>query len=368
MNIGIDGRALEGSLTGTGRYIAELCTRLNNLLPDATFYVYSRKKVSLPFASSRWILRVEPNPILAKLKSVLWLKIASGRLCGRDDLDIYWATVSFLPKLKPGVKIISTVHDFVYLLYPSTMSLYTYIAHKLFFKNDVMKAAKITVNSAGTRDKLKLFFSIDTSYVIRPGVSFDFKVNDIENLDKKYGFSRPYILAVATLEPRKNLMFLINAFLKLKREGFLQEYSLVLAGGKGWRDKKLNELLARVKDEDLIFPVGYVSDEDLPSLYRRAELFVFPSIYEGFGMPILEARACRARVLASNIPEHKEAGGELIDYFELGEVENLTVAILNALDNTKPSKNIDLFGNVELFEEYSWEVSAKVLETALREA
>jgi glycosyltransferase involved in cell wall biosynthesis len=230
-----------------------------------------------------------------------------------------------------------------------------------------MKACSITVNSAGTRDKLKLLFSISTSYIVRPGVSLDFNGNDVKNLDKKYGFSRPYILAVATLEPRKNLTLLINSFIKLKREGFLKGYSLVLAGGQGWRDKKLKEVLARAKDEDLIYPVGYVSDEDLPSLYRQAELFVFPSVYEGFGMPILEARASGARVLASNIPEHKEAGGRFISYFELGDIEYLSTAILRALDDAKSLKSFELSSNAELFEKCSWEVSAKILATALRE-
>ena len=154
MKIGIDGRALEGDLTGTGNYILELCKHLDHLLPQALFFVYSRKKLKFILPSLRWVSRVEPNNYLAKMKSVLWLKLAAGRLCKDDDLNIYWATVSFIPKLNPSVKIITTVHDLVYLLYPSTMNIYTYIAHKLFFKKDVYKSNCILVNSNGTRNKL----------------------------------------------------------------------------------------------------------------------------------------------------------------------------------------------------------------------
>jgi len=366
MNIGIDGRALEGNLTGTGRYIAELCRQLDILLPAATFYLYSRKTVTLPFVSSRWVYRVEPNPIFAKLKSVLWLKLAAGRLCSKDDLDFYWATVSFVPNLKKDVKIITTIHDFVYLLYPSTMSLYTYIAHKLFFKKDVLRAKCITVNSEGTRDKLKSLFSLNARYIVRPGVSLDFKRNHTENLEGRYGFKKPYILAVATLEPRKNLLFLLKSFIKLKREGFLEGYSLVLAGGRGWKDQNLQEVLSRVDINDSIYPIGYVNERDLPNLYREAELFVFPSVYEGFGMPILEARACGAKVLASNIPEHKEAGGKLINYFELGDENNLSEAILLNIGKNQPLDRADSDLSV-LYKEYSWAASAQILVSAITE-
>jgi glycosyltransferase involved in cell wall biosynthesis len=128
------------------------------------------------------------------------------------------------------------------------------------------------------------------------------------------GITSPYFLAVGTWEPRKNLELLIQVFRTMQANGELAGYRLVLAGGAGWRDKRLRALLRHEPDTLVgaspVVPLGFVSDEQLAQLYTGCHAFVFPSRYEGFGLPVLEARACGARVIATDIPEIREAAGD----------------------------------------------------------
>lgn len=129
----------------------------------------------------------------------------------------------------------------------------------------------------------------------------------------RYGVDKPYILAVGTREPRKNLALLIKTFLLMKTEGLLSRHTLVAVGQKGWRNQQLEQLLrASVGTE--VKSLGHVPSPDLPALYTGCDVFVFPSIYEGFGIPVSEARACGARVVATDIPETREAGDDATIY------------------------------------------------------
>jgi glycosyltransferase involved in cell wall biosynthesis len=172
----------------------------------------------------------------------------------------------------------------------------------------------------------------------------------------RYSVSVPYILSVATWEPRKNIPTLIEAFLEMKRRGELPGYKLVLVGGRGWKDRKLASLVENLERENVI-PVGYVPDEHLPFLYSGAELFVFPSTYEGFGMPVLEARACGTRVVASDIPELREAGGSNSVYV-IPTAQGIREGILAVLSRNDRTEAADLSS-------YSWETGAAELAAVL---
>ncbi|HSB21609.1 MAG TPA: glycosyltransferase family 1 protein, partial [Burkholderiaceae bacterium] len=150
--------------------------------------------------------------------------------------------------------------------------------------------------------------------VVTPGLDGRFRPFDDDDRTaglvalRRFGIEPPYLLSVATLEPRKNVEALVRAFLSLRRRNQLPDCRLVLAGAHGWHDKRLLNLLRDVRDHGVILP-GFLPDALMPALYACAKALVCASIYEGFGMPVLEARACGTPVVVSDTPELREAGG-----------------------------------------------------------
>ena len=354
LKIGIDGRALLGQRTGVGRYAYELCRELDRALPNAQFFVYSSMPLEMPVLSERWILRLDQSSLAKYMKPVFWLKSRCGLLCKKDNLDVFWGAATFLPKLSRAVRTVITVYDLNFRIVPETMSFTHRWSFKLFFKKDVLRADVVTAISEGSSQRLLALFGRSADAIVYPAVDASFCPQSeprVQEVLLQYGLLRPYLLAVATWEPRKNLELLISTFLDMKRHGLLSEHKLVLVGGRGWKDQRLRGLLSAT---EVVIPLGYVLGENLASLYSGADLFIFPSKYEGFGMPVAEARACGTRVLTSDTPELREAGGEDVVYVA-PTAECISSGIVTIL--SKPRVNTDI--NFE--EQRSWKASAETL-------
>ena len=340
MKIGIDGRALLGSRTGVGRYVYELCREIDLLLPSAQFYVYSPLPIDLPVISDRWTLRLDDSIFAKWLKPVLWIKFRCGYLCKQDDLNVFWGAATFLPDLSVAVRTVVTIYDLNFVIAPETMSFTHRWAFKLFFVKNLARANIVSAISMGTSDRLLKIFGRRADIIVPPSVNPSFGPQQevlIQGVMKKYSLERPYLLAVATWEPRKNLELLILTFLQMKKQGFLNSCKLVLVGGRGWKDNRLSRLL---KDTDQIIPLGFVPEEYLPAIYAGADIFVFPSIYEGYGMPVAEAIACGTRTVTSDIPELQEAGGVNAIYIQ-PTAEGIRRGILQGLSETHLSGSSD---------------------------
>lgn len=334
MIIGIDGRALQGSRTGVGRYVYELCRELDRLLPNAIFFVYSLVPIEMPIRSERWVLRLDKSSLAKYMKPILWLKYRCGLLCKSDNLDVFWGAATFLPKLPRSVRTVVTVYDLNFKLVPETMSITHRWAFRLFFKSDVLHANLVTAISRASSDRLLGLFGRAADAIVYPAIDASFNPQSekrVQEILSRHRISRPYLLAVATWEPRKNLELLIRTVLDMKKQGLLTEHKLVLVGGRGWKDQRLAAILA---DSDSIVPLGYVPDDHLAPLYSGADVFIFPSIYEGFGMPVAEASACGTKVVASDIPEIREAGGVGITYVT-PSADGLRQGILDGLSRSK---------------------------------
>ena len=341
LRIGMDGDALRVPLSGVGHYIFNLCCELDVLLPEAEFIAYSRLPaagVQLP--SPRWRLRTEPVGAFRRLPSFVWLKTRGRSMCTSDRVDVFWAGRTLHPRLAGGVRTVCTVHDLNHLVVPETMRFHSQWSARLWFRRDILSADCVLTNSYGTADRLRTMLGAEVSDVVLSGVTQQFHLSGSsgeieipENL-AHLGVRPPYLLSVATAEPRKNLDVVLRAYSDLKRGGELSGHQLVLAGPKGWKNKALKQRLDETGPHGLVL-AGYVADEFMPMLYAAADALVFPSLYEGFGMPVLEARTCGARVVTTDIPELREAGDEYVIYVQ-PTLDEVKAGIMRAIGLPKP--------------------------------
>ncbi|MEO7970214.1 MAG: glycosyltransferase family 1 protein, partial [bacterium] len=179
-----------------------------------------------------------------------------------------------------------------------------------------------------------------------------------------------FLLAVGTIEPRKNLNFLVTAFEQFTRARPDSKLKLVIAGGRGWLTNPFFENIQKSAARDRIVITDYLHDAELRALYSSCRAFVYPSLYEGFGLPPLEAMACGAPVIASRIPALVEIASEAASFFEPTEVADLLEAILALLEDANARKKFSLAGQARAAE-FSWQKAAhrtlEVYKFALRE-
>lgn len=319
MLIGIDGRPFYGAAAGTGRYVGELCRVLDGLLPEARFKVYGNRAMQLPISSPRWEARGDTCAFWARMPASAWYFARAGRLARQDGVNLFWGSANFLPMgLAPRIPAVLTVYDMVHQLYPQTMSCRHRMAYKFFFRAGLRRANKIVAISQGTADRLQQHFAVQVHAIVKPQVGGNFHPpmpGEVQAVRSKYDLPPRYLLSVSTLEPRKNLGTLVRALVALAQSGQAQGLALVLVGQRGWKNHPLLAQLTAARQIGVtITELGYVPDADLPALYATAVAVVMPSLYEGFGMPILEALHCGATVLASDTPETREAGGQAAIY------------------------------------------------------
>lgn len=360
LRVGVDGDALRTPLSGVGHYVFNLCCELEKLLPKATFIAYSRLSATdILLPSTNWQLRNEPIAAFRRLPSFVWLKTRGRLLCAADRVNVFWAARTIHPRLGRGVRTVCTVHDLNHLVMPNTMQFQTRWSNRLWFLSDILAADCVLANSHGTAERIRRLVSAEVSDVVLPGVTPRFRPpertrgNEIPRSLSQIGVKRPYLLSVATLEPRKNLNSVLSAYIDLKKEGILRDHQLVLAGPNGWKSRALEQRLAQARAHGVVL-AGYVPDEDLPTLYAAADMLVFPSLYEGFGTPVLEARCCGARVVASDLPELREAGDKYVVYVQ-PSVEGIKAGIRQAIKLPPPPPAV----------RRTWSEPARILARAL---
>ncbi|MGQ9668870.1 MAG: glycosyltransferase family 4 protein [Desulfosoma sp.] len=356
MKIGIDAYPLAGQTSGIRRYILEICHGLDGMMPESEFVLYSPNALTIDPPSARWQVRILGSRMAS---SYVWLKTSVGAMARADGVHVFWATRTILPRRTNALRTVSTVHDLNYKVLPQSMPYATLWAHKLWFAGDVRRADAVVTNSQGTADRLLDVLGVNADAVARPGVANSFVPQPAENIRARLSIlnvRKPYFLAVGTLEPRKNLVALMEAFVTLKRLGQLPRYELLIVGERGWRTRGLNALLDEYKTHGVRW-LSFVTDEDLAALYAGSQAFVIPSLYEGFGIPAAEARACGALVVATDIPELRESAGTNAIFIE-PTPEGIRHGMLKAAEN-KP-----LVSQPE--RRFSWSEAAQVMVKVFR--
>lgn len=269
----------------------------------------------------------------------------------------------------PSVIVVHDLSMFLYEEYALPANLKFMSRH---LPPSIDKADLIVAVSKSTKQGLCDHFNVDPAKVIvsmeaaEPSLYYHRPDEEVRQAKGKYGIFGKYLLFVSTLEPRKNLEGLIAAFRNLPkttRDGL----SLVLVGGRGWQDDDIRTAIreAREAGDRVILP-GYVDTEDLPRLYSGAEAFVFPSHYEGFGLPILEAMSCGTPVITGNNSSLPEAGGKAAMYIDSANQQDLTEAIKKMLSD-RSLRERHIAKGYKQAATFSWEKSAGTVLEAIKE-
>jgi glycosyltransferase involved in cell wall biosynthesis len=250
------------------------------------------------------------------------------------DLDIFHNPSQVITAFKFSQKYIITIYDITPNLYPETHTDIITFVHRYLLPKALKTSDKVITISHHTKNDIIKHFKIPENKikVIHLAANENYKPlneKEIINIKQKYNLNYSFILYVGTLEPRKNIPTLLKALYKLKKQGI--KHKLAITGKKGWKYKSIFETIEKLNlQKDVIF-TGYVPDEDLPALYNAADLFVYPSLYEGFGLPPLEAMQCGTPVITSNtssLPEVVGDAGIMVNPYDVDELANNMYGVL----------------------------------------
>jgi glycosyltransferase involved in cell wall biosynthesis len=262
--------------------------------------------------------------------------------------------------LKKSIKRITVIHDLTPILFPDFHPFLSRFLQKLFLKSILRKADLILANSTNTeKDIHKVYpFTKNKTKRILLGKDDSFTANANKDILRKLNIlPEQYFLFVGTIEPRKNLVVLLKAFEAFKNKT-QSDYKLVITGQKGWKsDSFFKELNKHPNRKDIVLS-GFVSNEELRSLYTHALAFVYPSIYEGFGLPILEAMSCGTPVITANNSSLPEVGGDAAMYFETKDLLDLASKMELFYDNPKLKAALSLKSLAQA-SKFSWETYAE---------
>lgn len=262
---------------------------------------------------------------------------------------------------KMKVPFIITVHDLTFLKFPET---FTYMSRK--YKNfiipySIKNSTKIiTISENSKRDLIKYFphceDKVEVIYPGRPNINRVSNKDEIDKVKKRYKIFGNYILHVGTIEPRKNIKRLVKAYKLLLRENKdFKDIKLVLIGKKGWLYKEIFDEIGELLNDKIIY-LGYVEQKDIPILYSGAEFFIYPSLYEGFGLPPLEAMTCGVPVIVSNSSSLPEVVGDAGLYINPYDIETIKEAMSKLLTNKNLKEQMINKGYSQI-KKFDWENS-----------
>ncbi len=371
MRIGIDGIPLAPPRAGIGHYTFELARALAALLPEDDCELIAPVPISvdaddeIAVPSNLSAVYVPVNPIGRR-----WWTLGLPLYVRRNRLTLFHGTNYNLP-LWHGCPTVVTIHDLSLLLHANThredlvrrartrLPLMTRIANLIITDSESVKSEIC--------EHLKVLPEKVTAVPLAPRRAFHrADVSQTSETCRRLGVEDDFILFVGTVEPRKNLITLVRAFDELLRTTNLRP-QLVIAGAKGWlTDELFANVDAAARGERILF-TGYVSDEELRALYSSCRVCVYPSLYEGFGLPTLEAMACGAPVITSRIPVMIETVGASARLIEPTDVHQLTAALVELLTDDNAREHFSKSG-FQRAAEFTWERTARKTLEVYRQA
>ncbi len=352
LRIAVDARPLALPMVGITRYTFELLKRLIVDSPYEWFLYLDRPLAhALPDLPN---VHIRAGRCRRSATSTVFAQWYFPRWAKQDKVDIFWSPRHHLPLLLPAnIKTIVTIHDLVWHYYPETMSTLGRYLEKALMPPSVKRADKIISVSKATSISLAEVLSVDTQSLQVIPLASHFST---EHTSPATDSPKDYFLFVGTLEPRKNLQRLLQAFAAALAED-LSITTLKIVGGGGWGGIDIKELVQQYGLENHVQVLGRVDNQQLAQLYQQAYALVMPSLYEGFGLPLLEAMSFGVPVISSSVssmPEVVGDGGILVDPMDVNEIADALLRI--ASDQllyselvTKANKQSSLF---------SWDIAS----------
>jgi glycosyltransferase involved in cell wall biosynthesis len=359
VNIGIDAHAAEREGHGNGTYIRNVIRELARFESPHAFTLYAVDGEH-PFyreVAGRSNFRV--RSLLAR-NPLVRIPFALARESRRDALDVLHVQY-VAPPVHRG-ELVVTIHDLGFLSVPHTFSRFFVLRSRIFVRLAARKAARIITGSAYSRDHIARTYGVDPGRieVVPYGVeeSYRRRLSDgeIERALAAYGVRRPYVLSVGRLNPRKNLATLVRAFSGLKsRRGV--PHTLVIAGKEDFGAAAVLKEIHGAGASDIVF-TGFVADADLPALYQGADVFLYPSLFEGVGLPVLEAMASGVPVVTSDRSSLPEIAGDAALVVDPTDEARLSEAMERLLDDKGLREEMMRRGLVRSAG-FRWEATAK---------
>ncbi len=369
VRIGINALLLTGRpgyrQTGLNRYVASLLDHLPAADPTIEWraFVASDAPPTTGVASV-----VAPVPAHLPVVRIGWEWCGLPVATRRAGLDLFHGTMNAIPAALPCPAVV-TVHDLAFLKFPENVTRRRYHYLRWATGHAVRSARRVIAVSRATKHDLIEQFDIPEERIdVTPlGVDARFRPageEAVESLVRRLGLRRPFVLSVGTLEPRKNLPALLRAFDCVAPE---VPHNLVLAGATGWRRDELNRTRAKLNLGDRLQLTGFVPDADLPALYSAAAMFAFPSLYEGFGLPVLEAMACGTPVLTGADSSLPEVAGDAALLVDPRDVDTIAVGMRSLLTDDALSGSLAAAGRHRAAT-FSWTRTAELTIASYRKA
>lgn len=371
MTIYLDVSAAVHRRAGLGRYAESLARALVAAHPDRYALFFNRERGVEPLAGLEYL----PTRTVAlgykPWRIIVWLgqlaRVGFDRLL--PDAELFHATEHLLLPLRAAPTVL-TVHDLIFRRLPDHHKPLNRWYLNLTMPLYCRRASHVIAISECTRRDLIAAYSLPAAKITVVHEAADPRFNPqppekVAAARARYGLPERYLLFVGTIEPRKNLIRLLAAFEALHAEGLTD--GLAIVGRRGWLyDAFFTHLETSAARDAVVFP-GYVPDEDLPAIYTGAQALVLPSLYEGFGLPVLEAMACKTPVVASGVSSILEVSGDAACYFDPTDVEDMIDATRHVLRDIALQEKMHTKGLAQAAR-FSWERAAQETLAVYRQA
>jgi glycosyltransferase involved in cell wall biosynthesis len=361
MVIGIDARSLISKTpSGIGVYLWNIIKYINaeNDNNKYILYMHRESENDLSLLNPNIVIRVIPN-----ISGTLFIRCLLRKYLIQDKVDVFWGPAHICPKKTKGIRCVLTIHDLALLINPQWGSWSNSLVQNILVRRTIHDADSIIAISESTKNDIIKFSSFPNekiSIIYNGGYQdyLEVSAESKEAVFKKYSIRDKYFLYIGNIEPRKNIDHIISAFETISKE--YNDYKLYIAGSLAWKYKPIIALIHNSAVKDSIKMIGYVSKDVKAILLQNAEAFLFPSHYEGFGIPIVEAMSNKTIVITDRNSSLPEVAGNAALYVD---DENDSAAIADkmreAIRMTSQERKMRINTGTEYCRNFTWKICAE---------